>query len=399
MIRLSRRDSLKILGAAALVPVMYGAPGPLRAYAQAARRLPASRIGKRVFVLVELKGGNDGLNTVIPYADPNLPQMRPSLVLPGEEMLTLGDGLAFNPALKPLMAAWDKGDLGILCGVGYPQPNRSHFRSIEIWETASKSEETLSEGWVASTLHGDVGRTADGIVIGDYEFGPLTGSAMRNVIIGKPDQFIAQAKKIQAVKDSSGGGALGYILRTRAELLDASTKLAPLFAEPPALPVAFPSTAFGNELKTAAQLIVADAGVPVLKVSLGSFDTHVNQRGQHDNLLRQLAEGLAAFREAMLVTGHWNDVLMLTYSEFGRRANENASKGTDHGTAAPHLLLGGRIKGGFHGAQPNLEDLEAGDLKFSTDYRAVYATVARDWWGLAGDIGRLGAHKSLGLLA
>ncbi|HEU0072140.1 MAG TPA: DUF1501 domain-containing protein [Alphaproteobacteria bacterium] len=394
---MNRRDALKFLGATALVPVMYGAvPGGMRAFAQAAK---PQGVTNRTLVLVELKGGNDGLNTLIPYADENLRRLRPSLVLPQEEMVTLGEGLAFNPALKPLMTAWDKGQLGILRGVGYPQPNRSHFRSIEIWETASKSEEMLREGWIASVLKGNVGAAADGIVIGDYEFGPLTGPRMRNVIMDKPDQFISQAQKIQAAKDSDGGGALGHLLRTRAELLDASTKLAPLFAEPPALPVDFPNNAFGNQLKIATQLIMAQAGVPVLKVSLGSFDTHVNQRGQHDNLLKQLGEGLAAFREAMIKTGHWNDVLVMTYSEFGRRANENASKGTDHGTAAPHLVMGGKAKGGFHGAQPRLDDLDAGDLKFSTDYRAVYATVARNWWGYRGEIGRLGAYKPLSLLA
>lgn len=393
---MNRRDALKFLGATALVPVIYGAvPGGMRAFAQSAK----PQAGSRTLVLVELKGGNDGLNTLIPYADENLRRLRPSLVLPPEGMVTLGEGLAFNPALKPLMAAWDKGHLAILRGVGYPQPNRSHFRSIEIWETASKSEEMLREGWIASVLKGNVGAAADGIVIGDYEFGPLTGPHMRNVIMDRPDQFIAQAQRIQAAKDSDGGGALGHLLRTRAELLDASTKLAPLFAEPPALPVDFPNNGFGNQLKIATQLIMAQAGVPVLKVSLGSFDTHVNQRGQHDNLLKQLGEGLAAFREAMIETGHWNDVLVMTYSEFGRRANENASKGTDHGTAAPHLVMGGKVKGGFHGAQPRLDDLDAGDLKFSTDYRAVYATVARNWWGYRGDIGRLGAYKPLSLLA
>ncbi len=398
---MNRRDALKFLGASALVPVVYGAvPGGMRAYAQAAQKQPAAgSIGNRVLVLVELKGGNDGLNTVIPYGEQTLRRLRPSLLLGQNEMVTLGDGLAFHPALKPLMAAWDGGQLGILRGVGYPQPNRSHFRSIEIWETASKSEEMLSEGWIASVLRGNVGKAADGIIIGDYEFGPLTGAAMRNVIMDKPDQFISQAQKIQAAKASAGGGALGHLLRTRAELLDASTKLAPLFAEPPALPVAFPGNGFGNQLKIATQLIMAKASVPVLKVSLGSFDTHVNQRGQHENLLKQLAEGLAAFRAAMIQTGHWNDVLVMTYSEFGRRANENASKGTDHGTAAPHLVMGGRVKGGFHGAQPSLDDLDAGDLKFSTDYRAVYATVARNWWGYKGDIGRLGAYKPLSLLA
>ena len=387
---MNRRHLLKLAAAGALIATV---PAPLRALAQQA----ASGLRNRVLLLVELKGGNDGLNMVAPVADPLYHRLRPNLAIAKDAALPLKDGLAFNPVLKPLMESWHAGDLAIARGIGYPQPNRSHFRSIEIWETASNSQETLQEGWVAGLLKGNVGRAADGIVIGDYEFGPLEGGAMRNVIFNQPDQFIAQAKRMQAIEAQSGG-ALGHLLRVRGELLGATGALEPIFAHPPKLAVEFPAFAFGQQAKVAAQLIAADAGVPVLKIAQRSYDTHVNQRATQDRLLGQLAETLAALRGALIASGRWNDVLVMTYSEFGRRAAENASRGTDHGTAAPHLLMGGKVKGGFHGAQPRLDNLDAGDLKFTTDYRQLYATVARRWWGIDHDLGRLASHKPLELI-
>ncbi len=388
---MNRRDLLKLAGVGA---AMASVPAPIRALAQQAA--PALR--SRVLLLVELKGGNDGLNMVAPVGDALYHRLRPNLAIAKDTALPLKDGLAFNPTMKPLMTAWHAGDLAIARGVGYPQPNRSHFRSIEIWETASNSEETLQEGWVAGVLKGNVGTAADGIVIGDYEFGPLEGGAMRNVIFDKPEQFIAQAKRMRAIEAQSGG-ALGHLLRVRGELLGATDRLAPIFADPPRLAVEFPNFAFAQQARVAAQLIAADAGVPVLKIAQRGYDTHVNQRGQHDRLLGQLAEALGAVRAALIAAGRWDEVLVMTYSEFGRRVAENASRGTDHGTAAPHLVMGGKVKGGLHGAQPRLDDLDAGDLKFATDYRQLYATVARRWWGISDNLGRLASYKPVELIA
>ena len=388
---MNRRMMLQLAGLGALLTAV---PAPLRALAQQAA--PALR--HRVLLLVELKGGNDGLNMVAPVADPLYRRLRPNLAIAQDAGLPLKDGLAFNPVMKPLMSSWQGGDLAILRGIGYPQPNRSHFRSIEIWETASNSEETLQDGWIAGLLKGNVGSAADGIIIGDYEFGPLEGGVMRNVIFDKPEEFIAQAKRMRAIEAQSGG-ALGHLLRVRGELLGATGHLEPIFADPPKLAVEFPAFPFAQQAKVAAQLIAADAGVPVLKIAQRGYDTHVNQRVPHDRLLGQLAETLAALRGALIAAGRWNDVLIMTYSEFGRRVAENASRGTDHGTAAPHLLMGGKVKGGFHGAQPRLDDLDAGDLKFATDYRRLYATVARRWWGIDRDLGRLAAYRPLDLIA
>jgi len=392
MTRSNRRDLLKLLGAASLLPLLHGAlPGGLRAHAQAA---PGAAIGKRVLVLVELRGGNDGLATVVPHRDPALRSLRPNLTAPQESLLPIGGDLALHPALKPLMPAWDAGELAVVLGVGYPQPNRSHFRSIEIWETGSRSDEFLTEGWIARVLGGGSAGVADGIALADSRLGPLAGRQMRNLIIERPDQFAAQARRLRPAPESADG-ALGHVLRTRAELVAAADSLAGILERPFPGRVEFPQTQFGRQVATAARLIVSDARVPVLKLGLGSFDTHVNQRRRHDTLLEELAAGLHALRNSMLAAGRWNEVLVMTYSEFGRQVKENASRGSDHGSTAPQFLLGGAVAGGLHGAQPAVEEIDQDDPKGRVDFRDLYGAVARDWWGVAGARSGMGSGASL----
>jgi uncharacterized protein (DUF1501 family) len=160
----------------------------------------------------------------------------------------------------------------------------------------------------------------------------------------------------------------------------------------------FPKTPIGRNLETAARLIAADARIPVIKVSHGGFDTHANQRANHDRLLQQLAEATADFRLAMAATGWWDRVLVMTYSEFGRRPAVNNSRGTDHGTAAPQFILGGKVKGGIYGKQPSLKNLANGDLKFNVDYRRLYTTIARNWWGLNNEFLKGGPYAPIGCL-
>ena len=381
---MNRRDALKFLGATALVPVVYGAvPGGMRAYAQAAQKQPAGSIGNRILVLVELKGGNDGLNSVIPYKDENLRRMRPSLVLNAEEMVTLGDGLAFHPALKPLMAAWDKGQLGILRGVGYPQPNRSHFRSIEIWDTASKSEETLAEGWLARAFaqsRPPRDFAADGLLVGAQEPGPLAGA--RTVALANPEQFLRQARPLQARagRTSESSSSLSHLLAVESDIVQAASRLGTAGAGA-TLSTVFPQTQFGNSVKASMQVLASGAKVATIRLSLNGFDTHQNQPGTHANLLRQFSEGVIALRAALVELGRWDSTLVMSYSEFGRRAAENASSGTDHGTAGVQFALGGRVKGGLYGEAPRLDRLENGNLVHTVDFRSLYATVLERLWG------------------
>ncbi len=379
---MDRREFLRLAGAASLVILT---PGLLR-------RLMAAEGGMRwdrTLVLVELQGGNDGLNTVVPYADARYYALRPKLAVEKGRVLRLSDTLGFNPVLESLMPAWNDKDLAVALGVGYAEPNRSHFRSIEIWETGSDSRETLQTGWLARALEGaapPADLAAHGIVIGRGDEGPLAGGGLRTVIMQDPEQFFREAAKVGEVPAAEGNRALAHLATVQNGLREAARRLRERLREAPALGTEFPRSPLGSQLEGAARLLASGATVPVIKATHGGFDTHQNQRGAQDRLLRQLAEALAAFRTALQAQGLWDRVLVMTYSEFGRRAGENGSGGTDHGTAAPHLLMGGKIKGGFYGAQPSLaeKDLEDGDLRFGTDYRRLYATAVLRWWEIPG---------------
>jgi uncharacterized protein (DUF1501 family) len=337
----------------------------------------------RALVLLELHGGNDGLNTVIPYADPRYVQLRPRLGVARDTVIPLSGQLGLHPALEPLLPAWRERELAIVLGVGYPDPNRSHFRSIEIWETASAASETLTEGWIARLFERHplpASFAAHSAVIGRGE-GPLAGPRMRNLVLQDPQRFLQAAGKLKTFPQPADNPALAHLLAVHNDTQQAAGILQDRLRQAPTLATAFPSTRLGRDLEAVAQLLVARTPVAVLKVSHGSFDTHSQQRATHERLLRELAEALAAFRTVLRQHRLWDRTLVLTYSEFGRRAAENGSQGTDHGTSAPHFLMGGRVRGGFHGQQPSLANLVGGDLDHHTDFRSLYATVARRWWG------------------
>ena len=340
--------------------------------------------GPRVLVLVELKGGNDGLNTVVPYADPRYAALRPTLALPRDQVLALDERTGLHPELKALLPLWERQELAIVQGVGYPQPNLSHFRSIEIWETASRSNEYLEQGWVARAMRAGLGTrqpyTAEGVVIGSGDLGALAGA--RAVALTDPAAFVAQARLARPTS-VAGNAALQHLLQVEAGV---STAAEGLKAERYPFTTEFPQGAFGNAVRAAAQVLASQrgrAGIPVITLTLGSFDTHQNQLAQHAGLLRQLGEGMAAFRGALGELGLWEQSLVMTFSEFGRRARQNQSGGTDHGTSSAHLVAGGAVRGGFFGRAPDLDRLdETQNLVYSTDFRQLYATVAQQWWGV-----------------
>ena len=357
----------------------------------------------RTLILVELKGGNDGLNTVIPYADPHYRELRGSIALPRERTLQLDERVGLHDKLAPLMESWKAKDLAILQGVGYPYPNRSHFRSIEIWDTASASSQTFSEGWVAQTFQGAVlvkGAGVDGIVV-DTNSVPLTGPSLRTIVMQDAENFLRQA---QAMKDTPGmadGGnpALRHLLAVRHEVNAAAAGLRDKLRDTPQPAFAYGEEGgLGRQLDLATRLVLARVPVVAIKVALGGFDTHANQTPTQERLLGILASNLALLRKNLMASGQWNDVLVMTYSEFGRRVRPNASGGTDHGAAAPHFVMGGKVKGGLHGVYPSLTDLQDGDLKHTVDFRSVFATVARDWWGVQRDFG-LRQPQKLGFIA
>ena len=357
----------------------------------------------RILLLVELKGGNDGLNTVIPYADSKYREMRPGIGVSRDHTLQLDEKVGLHDKLEPLMESWKAGDLAIVQGVGYPYPNRSHFRSIEIWDTASASNQTLSEGWIAQAFHGaslPKGVGVDSIVI-DTNALPSTGPGLRTIVMQDAENFLRQA---QALKEASGmtdGGnpALRHLLAVRQEINAAAKGLSDKLRAAPAPAQTYPQEMLlGRQLDLATRVLTARVPVVAIKAALGGFDTHANQIQPHGRLLAILAENLMVLRKNLIGAGLWNNVVVMTYSEFGRRVRQNASGGTDHGAAAPLFVMGGGVKGGLHGAYPSLNDLQDGDVRHTVDFRAVFATVAQGCWGLARDFG-LRQPQKLGFLS
>ena len=350
----------------------------------------------RVLILIELNGGNDGLNTVVPYGDRAYGKLRPRLALGRDTLLPLDERTGLNGALSGLMKPWQAGELAVIDGVGYARPNRSHFRSIEIWDTASDADEVLAEGWVSRVLREGGARGKEGVVLGG-SMGPLAGDGLATIVLGEPDQFLRNAQGMVTAAPATPNPALAHMLKVRSQVGRSAERLLRPLKAGPALVGSFPKTPIGGQLELAGQLVAANTPVFVIKAFHTGFDTHAGQAQRHRRLLQQLGEALGAFRQAMIAAGAWDRVLVMTYAEFGRRATENASGGTDHGTAAAHFVLGGAVRGGLYGDPPRLDDLENGDLKHQVDFRQLYASVAQHWWGL-GRAESLAGHRPLGFL-
>jgi uncharacterized protein (DUF1501 family) len=335
----------------------------------------------KLLILVELKGGNDGLNTVIPYSAESYYALRPRLAIARDQVIQLDENTGLHPALQPLMALWESRELAIVQGVGYGNPNLSHFRSIEIWDTAAASTEYLSNGWLTRTFADSPAPrsyAADGIVVGAAGLGPLMGAGTRALALTDVERFIRQSR-LAAPAARSNQSALAHILKVETDVVHAAAGLSGTYAGQ----VEFPNTPFGNAARTAAQVVGMKVGVAAIKLSLNGFDTHSGQLATHARLLKDLADGLAALKAALIDAGRWDSTLVLTYAEFGRRVRENQSGGTDHGTAAAQFALGGRVRGGLYGARPELEKLDGnGNLAYAVDFRQLYATVLERWWGI-----------------
>ena len=334
-----------------------------------------------LLVLIELKGANDGLNTVIPYANPLYAQLRPRIAIARDQVLQLSEQEGLHPSLQPLLPLWQNKELAIVQGLGYPNPNLSHFRSIEIWDTASKSDEYLEAGWLARVFAQTPAPrqfAADGVVVGSSDMGPLSGLGVRTIALADTAQFLRNAKLAQTGSDARNA-ALKHLLAVENEIVHAASKL----NTNRAFKTEFPRNGFGNQVRTAAQLVASNAGMATIRLTLSGFDTHAGQLGTQANLLKELAEGISALKSALVELNRWDSTLVMTYAEFGRRAKENQSGGTDHGTANAHFVTGGKVLGGIYGQPPELNRLDGnGNLPFAVDFRSMYATVIDKWWGL-----------------
>ena len=347
----------------------------------------------RVLVLVNLQGGNDGLNCIVPHGDGRYYQMRPTLAVSRGEVLRIDDRVGFNPNMKPLKMLYDAGKVAVVQSVGYPQPDHSHFRSTEIWQTAVP-ERYEHTGWL--------GRYLDDAQLPKSNL--FNGVAVAQVL---PEVLVADRTDVPAIAQVNGYGLisdrnraarsayseligddrlpftspyLAHVAEIEDHAQKGSEELPKLIAgyKPSG---AYPATPLGRSLSLAAQIIGSNVGTRVLYVQHGSFDTHVSQKATQDRLLGQFSDAMKAFYDDLAAHGNDSRVLTMTFSEFGRRIEENASRGTDHGEASPLFLIGGGVKGGMYGAYPDLSDGNMGNLQFQTDFRSVYATVLERWLG------------------
>jgi uncharacterized protein (DUF1501 family) len=339
-------------------------------------------------VLVTLYGGNDGLNTVIPYADPMYHAARPDLAYPPEQVLHLDDSLGLNPVLTGMKRLWDDKRLAIVLGVGYPKPDRSHFRSMDIWQTASPAGPADS-GWVGRWLDG-VQAPVEAAVSFEQVMPPLlvgrrrVGACVSYRGLSLPDWIspdvvarLGTAAPTDSEAQARAAAAYTDLIKMGKVVQEAESTVPHAQAAAGGVPATGTGgdSALGTQLALVAQCVEAGVPTAVYSVSLGGFDTHADERVGQEFLLKQLDSALVGFVDRMARTEVGRQVAVVVYSEFGRRVRANASDGTDHGTAGPVLILGPRVVGGFYGEQPSLTDLDDGDLKATMDFRDVYAAV------------------------
>jgi len=389
----TRREFLSLTGRGiGLLAFSRFAPSFLVKAASAA--VPSPEKDRTILVLVQLAGGNDGLNTVVPFSDGNYRRLRPTIGIPDDHVLRISDTLGLHPSCTAMQGLFHDGKLGIVQNVGYPNPNHSHFRSTEIWETASASGDFLSTGWI--------GRYMDNACAGRPGADSHDPLAVHiNTLNGEPETFIGQREHPTFGLLAGGGGRReseetrklletiasetgapnseeGFLQHTLMDALVTEGKVQNILgAYRPA--AAYPANPFAASLKNIAALIAGGMPTRVYFVSLNGFDTHVNQADTHANRLKTLSEGLAAFQHDLEAHKLDGQVMTMTFSEFGRRPSENESKGTDHGTAAPLFVMGSRVKGGLHGTPPALNLPKNQDVTYSTDFRSVYATMLENW--------------------
>lgn len=378
---LKRKEFIQV-GSLATASLML--PKFLKAF-EGRNRVP---LGNKVVVILQLSGGNDGLNTVIPVRNDLYYKARPKLGIAKTKALSLTDEVGLHPALTGFKELFDDGSLAIMNSVGYPNPDRSHFRSMDIWHTASQSNEYWTNGWVGRYLDAQCkgcDKPTQAIEIDDVLSLALKGENIKGIAVKDPRRLYGTANEkffrdiMKNHKDEAGEQPVDYLYKTMAETLSSAdyifqqSKLHPSNAD-------YPKTELGNSLKTIASLIYSEINTKVYYVSLGSFDTHINQDAQQQRLFTEMNEAVKAFVKDLKQQNRFEDVMLFTFSEFGRRVEQNASAGTDHGTANNMFLVSGGLKQkGILNPLPDLSDLNEGDLKYQVDFKNVYATVLKKW--------------------
>jgi len=380
---IKRREFLQV---GSLATASFMVPKFLKAF-EGGAFVPA---GNKVVVILQLSGGNDGLNTVIPVRNDIYYKVRPRLGIIRDKALSITDEAGLHPALTSFREAFDDGSLGILNNVGYPNPDRSHFRSMDIWHTASQSNDYWNTGWLGRYLDAQCNgcdKPTQALEIDDVLSLALKGEKVKGLALKDPqrlystsnEKFFREISKQHTASQEEQ--PVDYLYKTMSETLSSAdyifkqSRLHPTTGE-------YPKTDLGNSLKTISSLIYSEINTKVYYVSLGSFDTHINQDQQQQRLFKEMNDAVGAFVKDLKKNNRFNDVLLFTFSEFGRRVSQNASNGTDHGTANNMFFLSGGLKQkGILNSMPDLADLDDGDLKYKIDFKNVYSTVLKNWLG------------------
>jgi uncharacterized protein (DUF1501 family) len=413
----TRRELMRLgLGGATLLACGATVPTFL-ARSAAALTEPAPRRGGRVLVVLQLDGGNDGLNTVVPHRDDVYRRSRPRLALPAQGLHRLNDDLGMHPALVGLMRLHENRQLAVVQSVGYPNPNRSHFESMAIWHTARLSPNRSTPGWLARCLdrrNDPPGGDTPALHISEALLPQALHGSQRHVpSLASLEQFRRRlgipegdgAREQRAALDQLGarqrgadGSLLQFVERSNLITYTSSARLEAASRQGQGA-TGYPEFyGLARRLRLVAQLIKAGLGTSIYYTQIGGFDTHANQLNSHSGLLREVGDSVRAFFEDLRRAGQADRVLLLAFTEFGRRLAENASGGTDHGTAAPVFLVGPRVRPGVHGPNPNLRELTDGDPRHALDFRRIYATVLDQWLACPSAAVLGGAYEHLAVL-
>ena len=377
---MKRRDFIKNTS---LASSLFFVPSFVKAFDEAL----SSRYGHRRLVIIHLAGGNDGLNTVVPYRNDIYYKSRPSLAIAKDEVLKLTDEIGLHPSLSALKNLYDKGYLSLVNNVGYPNPDRSHFRSTDIWQTASASNQYLQSGWIGRYLDSQGKNPYDAIEVDDTLSLAMKGETVNGIATKDPKRLFRTAQSpffkqlIQHQEDTHlSEHNLGYLYNT---LISAESSAAYIYqtSKVYSSSQSYPNTQFANQLKTIAKFINSGLSTNVYFTSLDGFDTHANQQNTQKRLLKQYADGIESFVYDLEQGNQFDDTLILTFSEFGRRVKQNAANGTDHGAANNVFVVGKHLKKqGLYNNLANLEDLDDNrDIKFEIDFRSLYSTVLEKW--------------------
>lgn len=348
---------------------------------------PASLSGYKTMVVIQLSGGNDGLNTIVPFGHDEYYKKRNQIAIPQTSIIKLNDLQGFNPALQSLQSIYDQGWMAVINDVGYPNPNRSHFRSMDIWQSASNANQIITTGWLGRYMDNYCNGKGEAFAIeaDDTLSLALKGKINKGLAIKDPQRFkqmvdsVIYKELVNIEKPHLDEDNLGYLYKTMLET-SASAKYIKEKMKIYHSNATYPQGNFAKQLKTIADFINSGLSTKVYYVSLSGFDTHVNQNQRQNAQLKEYADGVSAFIQDLQKNDKFKDTLIMTFSEFGRRVEQNASGGTDHGTANNMFLYSGNLKKvGIVNAAPDLLNLDEGDLKYQLDFRQVYSTILNKW--------------------